>query len=225
VKPIQKKGSPAGLIAVVLGVVAIVLIFVFSGQMRPSTEPPLISSSGDYRETLRKAQALSQPILEKVDAGEEIDDADRVDLRESARLFEGLVAYRPVFAPNQYLLGRIYQALGEDDTALRKLNDCVRSIEADTKDETLRRLDAEARYQATLSLERIGAYREAEIEAKVAVGAYPDNPNFLAALASAQVQLKRLDEARSNLKKALAIDPEHLRSKSLMAFLDRSMPG
>ncbi len=217
--------TKSGLLWVALAVAAIVGFFAFGGERRPPSEPPIVNSGSEYAEILGRAQLLSQSVLERYDSGDDLGDADKRDLAEAARLIEGLIGFRPGKVAVSFLAGKIYQALGNHELALERLNGVVLRIPEDTVDEQQRRMAAEARFVATISLERIAAFREAAIEAETALAAYPDNPNFLGALASARLQLGQLDAARAAVRKALRIDPEHPRSRQILKLLESAGKG
>jgi tetratricopeptide (TPR) repeat protein len=194
-------------------------VLCLSGCGRPATDPPVITSGAQFSDVLEEARALSEGPLTRFDAGQEPSESDRAGLREAARLLEGLSAFKPENFGVLFLTGKTYQALGEHVTASERFRDCANAISPETKVEEVRSMLAEAYALRAVSLERVGAFEEAEQSATNALALYSNNPNYLAALASAEIQLGKRSEAQFHLKKALLVDPEHRRSLQLVKLL------
>lgn len=209
-------------IAVAAFLIAALLIFLSGRQTTTPEGLPLISTREEFETTLRRVVDGTKGILETWDRQGSITDAERKELRESARLCESL----RYTAPENYLVhmlsAKIYLALGEQQLALERIRQCLNNIPIQTDPsikEEVRLTEIEARYVLSLVLVSLGDYEQAYREANAAAEAIPSSANYLAARASALVQLKRLNEARRDVEAALRLDPEHTRSLQLRRLL------
>jgi len=179
---------------------------------------PVIGNSDEYNQTLRDAEGLSKDSLERFANDEDLSDADKSNLIKAANLFEGIRAYEPnKFAP--YLaLCMIYRALGNTEKAEQYVRQCILSLPPSQAPE-IRQTAAEAHYQLSRVLFDEKKYAEALAEAATADQTIGDNPNYLVAKAIALVQLRREAEAKSDLAKALKLDPKNRRALGLKKLL------
>jgi tetratricopeptide (TPR) repeat protein len=212
--PLSSVGTRAALCLVLLGA-------VLAGSCgRPKSEPPVITSGSEYLDVLAKAQELSQSALVKFDRGGVLSEAETSSLKESARMLEGLMGFKPDNFGSLLLAGKVYVALGEYEKAAVHLRQCGKLINPLKADPDLRAMLADAHDLAALSLERMGVYEEAKVEAEQALALFQNSPDYLARLASIEIQLRQLPDAKFHLGKALLIDPEHGRSRELMKLLE-----
>jgi tetratricopeptide (TPR) repeat protein len=185
----------------------------------------VIRSNGEYNQVLQRAQALSQTRLEAIEAGGLLTKDDIDAFQEAIVLFEALSAYQP----SKYSLylgsGRLYQVLGNDEMAVMRFRQCVNNAPREPDPEAMV-LTAQASVYMAQSYLVLQRYEEALEAADAAVGAFPDNPDYLSIRASAFVQLQRVDEAIVDLEKALRIDTDHVPSRDLMKLIElaRSSP-
>lgn len=198
----------------------LILAASLAGCGRPADAPPLITSGSELKDTLDQARTLSEPALEKSDSGAELGDNDRKRLKDAALLVEGVIGYKPDNFGAQFLAGKIYLALGEHESAAEKLKQSILLVPKDTDVEELRRTLAEGYRLFAIANERMGAYEKAADSAQQAIALYPENPDFRAALASSQIQLGRLTEAKFQISKALTVDPEHRQSLQLEILIE-----
>lgn len=185
--------------------------------------PPIIASPSEFSDTLDRVTKLSEGPLLKSDAGEELTEKEKADLAEAARLSEGMADYKPYNFATHMLAGKCYLALGQPQKAELKLREALATIPADSSVPMLVSSRAELQRLHSLAFERNGAYEEAERAAQEAVDAFPDNPDYLAQLASAKIQIasrESLKGAEDAIAHALEIDPENKRAKQLKTLLD-----
>ncbi len=185
----------------------------------PSSRPPQIVTESEYQDTLDRARQLSEGPIRKHDAREPLDSQEKSDLQEAARLIEGLANFKPTNFATHFLAGKVYQALGDHERAKIKLKECLSTLAPGSQDENIRHMEAEALALLALSLERTGVVEEALAAAEEALKLYPDNPNYLAAKASALIQMGKPEEAHRAVREALARDPRHARALQLDRLL------
>lgn len=201
-----------------------ILICMISGCGR-GTEFPVITSGKEYEDILAEVERLSKPVFQKSDRGEDLEDGDRANLRESMRMIRGLLAYRPDAYSLQFAMGKAHQILGEDEEAIQRFEEAMAFLQS-LEDPELRALRAETQYLASISLERLKQFESARVAAGQAVEFAPDNPNYLAALASAEIQDRNIERARALLTRALAADPNHRRALQLLRLITaETTPG
>jgi len=186
---------------------------------------PVLGNAGEYNKALADAESLSKIGLEKIAKDEELNADEKKNLVKAANLFEGLAAYETSnFAPH-LALGMIYRGLGNLDVAERHLQQCLLNLPG-TDTPEIKETAAEAHYQLARVLFDRQEFDNSLAEASTACDSSPSNPNYIVARASALLQLKREKEARVELDKALALDPENRRGLGLKKLLAKpSMAG
>ncbi|MBC8065139.1 MAG: hypothetical protein H7Y17_09940 [Chlorobia bacterium] len=179
---------------------------------------PIIGSDGDYKQVLADAERLSSSGLQKIANDEEISAKDRADLTAASAQFQGLIAFEPgKFAP--YLaLGMIYRGLGNLEDSERMLKQCLNNLPKST-DPAIVQTAAEAKSQLSKVLLAQGKSEDALTEANLAVETDRQNPSYLVTRASALIQLKRMEEAKADLKEALKMDPTLTRASGMLRLI------
>jgi len=202
-------------ISLALVSVAIVIASIgCSGQGDPNPVP-IIGDNNEYREVLAKADKESTDILQKISMDETLTSEDRTRLSKAASLWEGLIAYEPNKFSSYLALGMIYRGLDNPEVAERHFRQCLNLIPP-SDDLAIVATVNEAHYQLSRALFDEKKYENAAAEASTAVQSDKDNPNYLTARASANIQLKNYDLAKADLKAALKLDPNHKRANSLI---------
>lgn len=196
----------------------LVVVGLFGCGPTDGTTVPVLGNPGEYNKALADAESLSKIGMEKIAKDEELNADEKKNLVKAANLFEGLAAYETTnFAPH-LALGMIYRGLGNLDVAERHLQQCLLNLPgADTPD--VRETAAEAHYQLARVLFDRQEFDKSLAEASTACESSPSNPNYIVARASALLQLKREEDARVELGKALALDPENRRGLGLKKLL------
>jgi tetratricopeptide (TPR) repeat protein len=220
---IPRKGGGGRGVEVIKTLAALVALFTVlttASCSRPSSEPLLIQSSSEYQDVLNEVERLTKGPLEKYDLEEKLEDAEKKDLRTAIQKVEGLVAFRPNNFANYFLLGKIYQALDEHEAALTNFRESIDLIAENASDQKMEVVYADAYALRSRSLERMGVYEEAESDIKKALTIYPDGPDYLAQLASVEIQLGKLTDARFHLARATSLFPDHARSLRLIKLID-----
>jgi tetratricopeptide (TPR) repeat protein len=205
-----------------IGIVVLLLIWGALGKGSDPNEVPNITSGTEYREVLAKAERLSLQHLVDLDNGIELTEVDKKDLREAAVLFDGLSQAQPTNIAPYLGAGKIYQALGNDDAAIKRFQQGLAVVPKDpilaVKDTAI-----EMHYLFSRSLFNVRHYDEALSEINRAITQLPfGSPIYLSQRAAINIQLRKYKEANDDLVKALEIDPDHKRSKDLLKFLIRS---
>jgi tetratricopeptide (TPR) repeat protein len=216
-KPSDK--SRGILIGAAIAIVALLLIWGALGKGSDPNEVPNITSGTEYREVLAKAEKLSLNHLEDLDNGIELTELDRTDLRQAAVLFDGMIEAQPTNIAPYVGAGKIYQALGNDDAAVKRFQQGLATVPPNpilaVKDTAI-----EARYLLAKSLFNLKLYDDALKQIDVAIKMLPfGSPIYLSQRAAINIERRKYSEANEDLVKALEIDPEHKRSRALLKLL------
>jgi tetratricopeptide (TPR) repeat protein len=165
------------------------------------------------------AQLLSQPKLEKFDvANEPLSPEDRTDLLQAANDFEQAKVLLPTSYKGSFGAGFVYVALEDWGNAATNLQQALAMPPVQPTTADLANM-AQAHYLYARVLIATGKYADAEKQADAAVKFANDSPNYLWARASARVQLRKIEEAQEDLRKALSVQPDHAPSQSLLKFI------
>lgn len=180
----------------------------------------LINNPSHYTQVLREAEDLVQVPFEMFDSGNDLSDKDRADLRKATKLFESLNQFQPTKIGPYLGAAKAYQILGDYESAERDLQQVLNNIPIYENNDNGKRAAIEALYVMSLVKFGQGNYEEAFKNADLAVTAAPKVPNYRLARASAEVQLKKLDDAKADLQAALELDPGHPKAKRLLKFIE-----
>jgi tetratricopeptide (TPR) repeat protein len=207
---------------------AALVMYMSNREVTTPEGVPLISNVSQYNDTLRRAVDLSKGPLEAYDLGDELTAGQLNDLREAARLYDGVDLFWPTkFAP--YLpAGKIYYILGDQELAQERLQQCIENAPLEQDPSVRGVVNAtvyEAHYSLSLVKFALGDYKAAYAEANIAASGVPNSANYLAARASAAVQLKKVAEARKDVEQALKLDPNNKKSLQLQTLLSHTKAG
>ncbi len=200
--------------------VAIALAALFTGCTSNKTDPKTtVHNDKDNLMTMVKIQELTRDALVKVESDEELDGADKEKLRQALPLIRDMVAYNPTAYPPQVILGKTNMALGlSGDAEKAYLQAC--KVEPKNVDDQTRLLVASVYNDLSRISFNRKDYKQAEERANQTLIIAPDDPKFIANLASVQMQAGRYEAAKGTLKQALLKSPKEPGLLSLQKFLD-----
>lgn len=194
------------------------MIVCLLGCGRPDSTVTVITSSAEYQDRLEDLERLSKDALIKADSGEPLEPLDIENLKKSIPEFQSLIAYKPSAITLYLGQGKVFQALERHDDALMSLNAGVLAG-GQLSGQEVEQAVAEMHYLASISYTAKLQYEAAEAEAREALTMFGENPNYLAGLASVEIQLKKVDSAKKHLLKALNIDHKHPRANQLFKLI------
>jgi len=213
-KPVASKGS-AWLIPV--GVAIVLLLGVWIVE----TRAPGVGTDAQASVAAKQARDLSLKHLKDYDDGKLLTESDMRDLRQAAHLFESLAAYKPGDIRPWVGAAKCYQALGEDETAIERLQKGLASMAPVVAPE-LTDTAIEAHYLLSVSLFKKRDYPDALKEVNLAIKMFhQDSPIYLSQRASIYIQLKppKYTEATHDLLLALTVDPKDRRCLGLLKLI------
>lgn len=188
------------------------------GSTPASNDQPIITSFAQYEEALQKAEKLSLQHLKDLDAGEPLTDPDKRDLREAALIFDSLADYQPTNIAPFTGAGKIYQALGADDTAIQRFREGLSTVPPSPITAVLDTA-IETHYLLSVSLFNKHRYKEALDEVNRAIQMFSTSPIYYAQRAAIFIQLGNNKAAYSDLSTALQIDGTNVKARRLMKLL------
>lgn len=178
----------------------------------------LITSPGQAATVIEDARNLSEKAFIKQDNGGELTQEEKANVLQAAKDFQALSIFNPTFVTHAFGEGRCYQAVEAWEAAEAQYRRAILNGELDHSEEGKMTVP-EAHYRLSQVRFHFGDYENALEEADRAVKVHPDSPNYLAAKASALIQLNRLPEAAKIVQQALALDPTHRQSLELQKLL------
>lgn len=208
-----------------LAVATLAVVMILSNRVAPLPQGgAAITSDSEYQATMTKMQDLSKERIEAYDAGQTLSTEDKAKLREAGTLVTRMAAYAPAVSVLYFVGGKIHHILGEDSVAEERFQQCVfNAPENARRDPThaayIQQTAAESAYQLSLLMMARGDVKDAAAEAAEAVKAVPQSSNYHTALGSALNELRKTDEAKKELARALELDPTNSRAASLLRFL------
>lgn len=180
---------------------------------------PVIRTVQQYDQVRVQAWDLAKNGLQAFEEGVPPGGTTEQDLKRAAELYRGMVDFAPASYGAHYGLAKIATALGDPDEALRHFE---QALTLALRDERPAAQDVAAECHdgiARIVVLRGDAAR-AEAEARLALQHRPEQPNYMATLASALVQSGQIDEAKELVKRALEAEPRNRRALALAAFLE-----
>jgi tetratricopeptide (TPR) repeat protein len=206
-------------VALILAIAFAIGAFVLRCDRLGGSDIPLIRSGAEYSDYLAKAEGLSRPVLEKVDAGQSLNDEDQSKLDQSIPLIKGLIAFRPNTFGLYVLLGKIYQVKGEHRLAIAEL-DKGAQLMWNTSQPEVRATLAETHHLATLSFAAMGEHESAANSAMKSLELAPGNPIYNVDAAGSYLQLGQLANARRYIDRALKSDPDFGPAKQMLKLIE-----
>lgn len=212
------------------------VIFAIAGCSK-SSDVPVYASSAEYSDNLEKAEGLSRIALERFENGEVLSAEDKSKLAESLKLFEGLIAFTPDMFGAYFGAGKIEMALGRPEKAFVHFQNFLQYAPPNP-DDAFKPAIAEAHVTLANIFEDQGELEKVDEHAEMAFKAYAAHPGALALKASvllrqasalraqkpsnadAEKEAKTIeDEAHTLVDKALKLDPNNSRAKSLHTLM------
>ncbi|HVL40186.1 MAG TPA: tetratricopeptide repeat protein [Fimbriimonadaceae bacterium] len=184
---------------------------------------PIIRSPNEYNDANARSAELWQGAAADLQANGELSEQSVKDLREAARLFEGMIAYEPTLISSHSGLGQIYHMLGEYEKAIASLKQAVALPARETPERVA--LVSQSLHLMSLCHMQLRQYDEALKAAEQAMILVPDHPDYMAAAASAHLQLGNVGQARKFVDAALKVDPANSAARGLDKLLKASAEG
>lgn len=202
--------------------VALGIFVAMVGCAKPDpTKPPLIRTVTQYNELAIKSGEVSRLALEKFEAGNELDEEDKTNLKEAVRLATGLSQFDPTAYPNFVTIAKIHRALGDNEAAILAYQQAV-NLEPNVLRDVDRTILGEAYADlARISLE-INELKSGEDAAQRAIRMQPNNPENYVVMARVQLQLKNHRGADNALTAAVKLDPNYEPALTLWKFIHQS---
>lgn len=206
-------------------IVALAGVLAVSNRTAPLPQGgKAILNDSDYQSGVEKMQELSENRIRSFEAGEPLTADDKAKLREAVVLLDRLNTYAPLMASLYFISGKIHHILGEDEVAEQMFRQCVLGSPAQaaaqaTNAPTINATAAEAAYQLSLLLLARGDVKGALEQADYALSVVPQSSLYHTARGSALNEARRVPEAVTELRQALALDPDNARAASLLKFI------
>lgn len=201
--------------------IAVVGLALNSSGQDPNA-PPIIRSASEYNDTVAQAKTLSAQHLKDFAAGIQMGPDDVSDLKKAAALFEGLKASQPSNPGVAIGLGKIYEAIGDQEKANLNFEQTIASAGPSSADPAIIATVAEAHYELSMAEIKKGDFPTAVADATEAVRLAPLSPDYLVAEASGRVQLKQIAEAKTLIAKALKLDPANHSALALRGLIEHA---
>lgn len=204
----------------IIAVVGLALVVFLSNRTVTTPEGlPVIGDADSWGATIHEAEELSKNHFIAADRGEELTDADRADLRKAAKLFDSANRFFPMKIGPFVGAGKAYQLTGELEAADERLRQAISNVQY-AKTESDRNNVIEAQRLLSEVKARENDWDSAFKLADAAVKAAPNAPQYLATRASAEIQLKKLNEAAADIALALKLDPTNRDALRLKKLFD-----
>ncbi|HTQ10009.1 MAG TPA: hypothetical protein VMI31_08070, partial [Fimbriimonadaceae bacterium] len=205
---------------ITIGLAVLILLIVWFFESRGSG----LKSDVQAEDLMKQAQDLSLRHLQDYDNGAAMSEGDKEDLRKAAALFDSVCEYKPGDIRPWLGAGKIYQALGDDDAAIKRLTQGLADM-ASVQSPVLADTATEAHYVLSVSLFNKRDYADALKQVDIAIQRLPmASPIYLGQRASIEIQMKppRIADANHDLAVALKADPTNKRCLSLLKLLTLS---
>lgn len=211
---------------VVWGVGAIVAVavtvFVWSANVKPDPNaPPIYQNADEYLKAVKEVRELTKGPFEAMHEGFPINETEIAGLKRADRLIDGMIAFNTQTYSPYILKGLTRRALGDKKGAMRWYEQGLAFAPKEAKGPDV---DAIARIYdeiGTLYFEDL-KFPESEAYADKAVQMLPTDPSILSNAASTKIQLKRFQEAKDYIERALKIAPGYDRATALKKLLEGS---
>ncbi len=199
----------------------VVLAGCKGGDQARVIEVPSIRTSAQADDYLVRAEKLSLEALVKSGRDEPLTSAEEDNVKESLAIFEGIIAFDPSRYQPYFGAGKLAYALKDYERADKLMAQAIALAPPASKNPPVELLMmvAEAHYVVSRSRFFMQDFEVAEESAKLAVTLIKESPDYWVALASAQLELKKEDDAKFSVLKALALDQTHARANQLAKLL------
>jgi len=201
-------------------VAPLVCLLVVLGCDNSPQKSGLITNDAQLMDILKQARAQSQDILVAFEQGQIPTDVESKALLSARDKMMMCRDYQPGEPIHHVTIGKISRAVDEKDTALKSfLQASLLLKNKKALPELDRVLLGETEAEVSQILLQQNKPKDALIHAEFALSLFPESVRYLYYVASAQVQLKQFDDARENLNKAIALDPEFSLASALLKLI------
>lgn len=192
------------------------------GERARAISVPSIRSAAEADDLLLRAEKLSSKALEKSARDEPLTSAEEDNVKESLAIFEGIIAFDPGRFQPYFGAGKLAYALKEYERAYNYMAQSIALAPPATQNPPVELVTtiAEAHFVSSRCAFFLNNYEAAEASAHLAVGLIRESPDYWVALASAQLELRKEDDAKFSVLKALALDDRHARANQLAKLLE-----
>jgi tetratricopeptide (TPR) repeat protein len=206
-----------------VGIVLAIAFFLILSNRQPTNGQglPKVDTMQAYRDELFRANDLIAPVLAKARQGKEPTDQEKANLLEGAQIIENASSFLPNRAIPYESAGEAYFYADQYDLAELNFKLCLQNV---AKEGGVAAVEAgnQSHYLLSQTYAKRGDYKRALAEARLAVRGQPNSADYMAALASVEVQLGDLGEAGRHVAAALTIDPENGSAGALRHLLETS---
>lgn len=196
-----------------------VLIMLSNRPAKTSDGIPVVADDNAYNQTAQQALQLGTNIVPAYDRGDPISDADQRTMLKSGQLLDAANGWHPERAGFFLEAGRAYLIAGQTEAADERLRQCISNGARRGTDISTEGI-AEAMFLLSICRGQENEWKSAYELVNAADKGRPNVATYITQKASAALQLKQKDEAKTLLAKALAIDPNYKRAQQLKMLLD-----
>ena len=186
---------------------------------------PAIESDSQYDDALDLVTRTSRTAVGKFNTGIELDQTDKETALKDAKIFDNMDTYRPDLEAGYYTAGLLYYLAGYSDLAEQRLSQALMdaNLSGNLKsfDDTSKvtAVTADCHHMLSLIYFDRHDYKNAVEQAGIAIDTYPKREGYYYARAHAEVELKKLKEAKTDLAQALKLNPNYQPALSLLKLL------
>ncbi len=180
---------------------------------------PVIRNATEYSAVSKQAFELTRGPFIKLDNGEEMTEVDKRDLRQAAKLLDGMKAFSPDNFSLNMQAGTIHLALDENEDAVKEFL-VFETVIPKTLTSELKPLVTLGFFQFSVALFRTQQYADAEKAVNRALKDDPNSAKMLTHRASIRVQNGNTKGAKEDAMKALKLDPNQSRAAGILRLLD-----
>jgi tetratricopeptide (TPR) repeat protein len=206
------------MIPVGIAVGFVILLMLSNRHVTTPEGIPVIYDPNEYNMTIEKARSITQPIFVAYDKGTEPTDAQKIELRKAALMYDAANRFDPVSMEPYFQAGKAYLIVGDYETADERLRQLV-SNQIYNMNSAGEDTVAEAKNLLSIVRGLEGQWPSALELANAAVKKHPDSAVYHTTRASAELQLNLLDAAKQDLEVAHTLDPNYKRAILLNALI------
>lgn len=184
----------------------------------------IIRSGDEYNEVLKKAFALSNGPLVKVDRGEILSNDEMTKLRQAAVMYDELNLFHPEMMATYVASGRIHLLMGEESVAESDFKQAINNAPMQTNAATFTQVRAlldQAHEFLAQCLFQDKDWQGCYDESNEAIAINPGAPNNYVVRARAEIQLQNIMGAKADLTSVLKMDPHNVPARDLLWFLNQ----
>lgn len=178
----------------------------------------VVHDVAEYDRLLLEVQEATVEPFRAVRDSFPLSDQEKQNLYDADKKITALIDFSPTKYSLHVLRGMTRSALGEKTQAIEAFEQALALAPAEPKGNDKIVVSQVFTQLATIAFDT-GDFEMSRKYADEALKLTPDDPEALTNLASTQVELKQVAEARKNLKKALQSDPGFARAQALLKFI------